>query len=143
MSVTRIFDGELECFIPHIDTIAEGMDNMMDKKKNESEDEEIYVEIELDEKTVTCSIVTIFSVGEKDYIALLPLDENKENHDGNVWIYGYAEDGDDEDTEPDLIYIKDDDEYEAASDAFEEYLDSQDFDELIDEDDSDEDTTND
>ncbi|HOO79755.1 MAG TPA: DUF1292 domain-containing protein [Lachnospiraceae bacterium] len=116
---------------------------MMDKKKNESEDEEIYVEIELDDKTVTCSIVTIFSVGEKDYIALLPLDENKENHDGNVWIYGYVEDGDDEDTEPDLIYIKDDDEYEAASDAFEEYLDSQDFDELIDEDDSDEDTTND
>lgn len=107
----------------------------MSKKNQEFADEEMYVEIELDEGTVNCSIVTIFSVGEKDYIALLPLDENGENHDGEVWIYGYNEDENDPNAEPDLIYIADEDEYEAASDAFDEYLDSQEFDELVDDDD--------
>lgn len=94
-------------------------------------DEEMYVELDLDEGTVTCSIVTIFSVGEKDYIALLPLDENGENTDGDVWIYGYKEDPNDPNAEPEILYIEDEEEYEAAADAFDEYLDSQDFDELV------------
>lgn len=108
----------------------------MDKKKNNQyDDEEMYVEIELDEGTVKCSIVTIFEVDQKDYIALLPLDENGENTDGDVWLYGYKEDENDPDKEPELIYIEDDAEYEAVSDAFDEFLDSQEFDELVDSDD--------
>lgn len=106
--------------------------------KSDFADEEMYVDIELDEGTVTCSIVTIFTSEGKDYIALLPLDENGENNDGEVWIYGYKEDENDPDAEPELIYISDDEEYEKASDAFDEYLDSQEFDELIDDDDDDE-----
>ncbi len=92
------------------------------------DDDEMYVTLNLDEGDVKCAIVTIFSVGEKDYIALLPLDENDENDDGEVWIYGHSED---EDGTPHLRYIEDEEEYEAASDAFDEYLDSQEFDEMV------------
>lgn len=106
----------------------------MGKHSSDNAEEEMYVDIELDEGTVKCSIVTIFSVQDKDYIALLPLDENGENNDGEVWLYGYREDENDPDAEPELIYIEDEEEYEAASDAFDEFLDSQEFDELIDED---------
>ena len=58
------------------------------------DDDEMYVTLSLDEGDVKCAIVTIFSVGDKDYIALLPLDENDENEDGEVWIYGHSEDED-------------------------------------------------
>lgn len=104
----------------------------MSKQKNDEADEEMYIELTLDEGTVKCSIVTIFTVGDKDYIALLPLDENGDNKEGNVWIYGYREDESDPDAEPEIIYIADEEEYEAAADAFDEYLDAQEFDELID-----------
>lgn len=93
--------------------------------------EEMTVDLELEDGTVTCSVVTIFSVGEKDYIALLPLSENRDNADGEVWIYGYSENPDDPNEEPDLRYIDDDEEYEQASDAFDEYLDNCEFDELL------------
>ncbi len=93
--------------------------------------EEMTVELELDEGTVTCSVVTIFSVGEKDYIALLPLNEKGENEDGSVWIYGYSENPNDPNEEPVLRYIEDDEEYEQASDAFDEFLDDNEFDEML------------
>lgn len=94
-------------------------------------DEEMKVTLKLDGGDVTCAVVTIFSVGEKDYIALLPLDENGENTDGEVWIYGYKEDESDPNAEPELFFIHDDEEYEIASDAFDEYLDRSEFDELL------------
>ncbi|MBE5852469.1 MAG: DUF1292 domain-containing protein [Lachnospiraceae bacterium] len=103
------------------------------KKKNQNEiaDEEMTVELTLDDGNVTCAVVTIFSVEANDYIALLPLDEKGENHDGCVWIYGYSENPDDPNEEPELRYIDDDDEYERASDAFDEYLDNSEFDEML------------
>lgn len=95
-------------------------------------DEEMTVTLELDDgSSVTCAVVTILTVKEKDYIVLLPLDENGENQEGEVWFYGYKEDETDPNAEPELIYIEDDDEYEAVADAFDEYLDSQEFDELV------------
>ena len=101
--------------------------------ENLPEDEEMYVTITLDDGVdVKCSIVTIFECEGKDYIALLPLDENGENNDGEVWLYGYKEDENDTDAEPELIYIGDDEEYEKVSDAFDEYLDNVEFDELVD-----------
>lgn len=93
--------------------------------------EEMTVDLELEDGTVTCSVVTIFSVGEKDYIALLPLEEDHDNEEGNVWIYGYSENPDDPNEEPELRYIEDDEEYERASDAFDEYLDQCEFDEIL------------
>jgi uncharacterized protein YrzB (UPF0473 family) len=100
--------------------------------ENNYAEEEMTVDLELENgENVTCAVITILTVNEKDYIVLLPLDENGENHDGEVWFYGYKEDESDPNAEPELIYIADDEEYEAVSDAFDEYLDNQEFDELI------------
>lgn len=101
---------------------------------NHFAEEEMTVTLELDDNSeVTCAVVTILTVSEKDYIVLLPLDENGDNEDGEVWFYGYREDENDPNAEPELLYIEDDAEYEAVADAFDEYLDNQEFDELIEE----------
>lgn len=98
--------------------------------------EEMTVELDLDDGTsVTCAVVTILTVSNRDYIALLPLNENGDNADGEVWFYRYSENPDDPNEEPELEYIDDDDEYEAVADAFDEYLDASEFDELVDEED--------
>lgn len=100
-------------------------------QKNDN-DEEMTVSMTLEDGTeVTCAIVTILTVDSKDYIVLLPLDENGENSDGEVWIYGYKEDENDPNAEPELIYIHDEAEYEAVSDAYDEFLDNVEFDELL------------
>lgn len=104
------------------------------EKKNDYDDEEMTVELELEDGTnVNCAIITILTVEGKDYIALLPLNENGENEDGEVWFYAYSENPDDPDEEPVLDYIEDDDEYEKVADAFDEYLDNCEFDELVEE----------
>jgi len=103
-------------------------------KNKDYEDEEMTVELELEDGTnVNCAVITIITVEKKDYIALLPLDENGENSDGEVWFYRYSENPDDPNEEPVLDYIDDDEEYEKVTDAFDEYLDNCEFDELIDE----------
>ncbi len=97
----------------------------------ESNDEEMTVTLDLEDgSSVECAIVTILTVNNQDYIALLPLDENGENEDGEVWFYRYSENEDDPNEEPVLDYIDDDDEYEAVADAFDEFLDTQEFDEI-------------
>lgn len=107
----------------------------MGQNRNESpEDEEMTVELELEDgTTVNCAIVTILTVENKDYIALLPLNEDGINEEGEVWFYRYSENPDDPNEEPDLDYIDDDDEYDKVADAFDEYLDKCEFDELVEE----------
>lgn len=79
-----------------------------------------------DDTVVECAILTVFPAGEREYIALLPLDENGENQEGEVFIYRFQEDGPEG---PTLENIEDDDEYELAADAFDEMLDQAEFDE--------------
>lgn len=101
-------------------------------KKNDFEEEEMTVELELDDGTnVNCAVITIISVNSRDYIVLLPLNDKGDNEDGEVWFYRYSENPDDPNEEPVLDYIDDDDEYEAVADAFDEYLDNCEFDEII------------
>ena len=101
--------------------------------KEELDKEEMTVELELDDGSkVTCAVVTILTVAGKDYIALLPLNENGENTEGEVWFYRYHEDENDVNAEPELEFIEDDEEYEIVADAFDEYLDNAEFDELVD-----------
>ena len=103
---------------------------------NSYDAEEMTVDLDLEDGTsVTCAVITILTVSDQDYIVLLPLDENGDNADGEVWFYRYSENPDDPNVEPELVYIDDDDEYEAVADAFDEYLDASEFDELVDEDD--------
>lgn len=96
-------------------------------------DEEMTVTLELDDgSSIECAVITILEVDGKDYIVLLPLDENGDNEDGEVWFYGYSENPDDPDEEPELSYIDNEEEYEKVADAFDEYLDNAEFDELVD-----------
>lgn len=100
----------------------------------EDNDEEMTVTLDLEDGTsVNCAIVTILTVGKQDYIVLLPLEEDGQNHDGMVWFYRYHENESDPNEEPELVYIEDDEEYEIVSDAFDEYLDNVEFDEFMDE----------
>ncbi|MBD5527499.1 MAG: DUF1292 domain-containing protein [Lachnospiraceae bacterium] len=100
--------------------------------KYEEPTEEMTVELSLDNgQDVTCAVITILEVEKQDYIVLLPLDEKGENHDGEVWFYRYSENPDDPNEEPTLDYIDNDEEYEKVADAFDEFLDDQEFDELL------------
>lgn len=102
-------------------------DEIRDMDDNTPE-EEMTVELELDDgRVVNCAVITILEVEKKDYIALLPLDEKGENTDGEVWFYRYKEDENDPNVEPELTYIEDDDEYDAVADAFDEFLDNEEF----------------
>lgn len=96
-------------------------------------EEEITVTLTLeDDSEIECEVVTVFEAAGKSYIALLPL-EGPDQDTGNVYLYGFKEV---EGGEPELIDITDDEEYEAAADAFEEYLDNLEFDELVEEEDN-------
>lgn len=107
--------------------------NEKNNTQEELEKEEMTVDLELDDGSqVTCAVVTILTVSDRDYIALLPLDENGENTEGEVWFYRYSENPKDPNEEPELGYIEDDEEYEAVADAFDEFLDAAEFDELVD-----------
>lgn len=111
--------------------------NIPPNTDHDYEAEEMTVDLDLDDGTsVTCAVITILTVSDQDYIVLLPLDESGENSEGEVWFYRYRENPDDPDEEPELMYIEDDEEYEAVAEAFDEYLDSAEFDELIDEEDA-------
>ena len=94
-------------------------------------DEEMTVTLTLDDGTeLECVVLTIFEAGEKEYIALLPLD-GREAEDGEVYLYRYVEDIN---GNPDLENIDSDEEYEIVADAFDELLDSAEHDELVSED---------
>ena len=91
----------------------------------------MYPFMTLDDGTeLECVVLTIFEAGEKEYIALLPLD-GREAEDGEVYLYRYVEDIN---GNPDLENIDSDEEYEIVADAFDELLDSAEYDELVSED---------
>ena len=109
----------------------------MGRRKNQDneidEREDITVTLTLDDdRELECASITIFEAGGRDYIALLPLNEDGENTEGEVWFYRYSENPKDPNEEPALGYIEDDEEYEAVADAFDEFLDTAEFDELVD-----------
>jgi uncharacterized protein YrzB (UPF0473 family) len=87
------------------------------------------ITLSLDDGTeLNCIVLEIFTVDDKEYIALSP--EESEEEDDNVFLYRYIQE---EDGEPQLLNIDDDDEFEAVADAFEELLDSQEYDDMFDE----------
>ena len=93
-------------------------------------EENLTVTLTLDnDEVLECAVLTIFSAGDRQYIALLPLEDAEDTNEGDLFIYRFEED---ENGEPTLDNIEDDDEYELAADAFDEWLDEQDFEELED-----------
>ena len=94
-----------------------------------NENEELTVTLTLDnDEELECAVLTILETEGQEYIALLPLDEDGNNEDGQVFLYRFF--GSSEDEEPVLENIEDDDEYERAADKFDEWLDSQEYEEL-------------
>ncbi len=103
---------------------------------NDAYDEEEIVTLTLDDdSTIDCVVCGYFEADGQDYIALLPT-EGEDADKGQVYLYRYAEDSY---GEPILENIEDDEEFEVASDAFDQMLDSMEFDELVDGEDSGED----
>ena len=91
-------------------------------------EEEMTVTLTMDDGSeVECVVLTIFEAGERDYIALLPMD-SADAEEGEVYLYRYSEPQE----EPTIV---DDEEYEIVEDAFDELLDAQEYDELIGEED--------
>ena len=106
-----------------------GQDPM--NEENMEEQPEMTVTLTLDDGTeLECVVLTIFPAGEREYIALLPM-QGAEAEEGEVYLYRYTET---EDRQPNLENIEDDDEYEIVADAFDELLDAEEYDELVGED---------
>ena len=104
----------------------------MSENKQQSDQVEEFdtVTLSLDDGTEEeCAILTIYQAAGRNYIALLPLDENGDDRDGEVYIYRLNDDT--PNGEPELENIEDDEEFEAASEGFDEWLDSQEYDELV------------
>lgn len=84
----------------------------MEKEHNLLESDVVTLTLDDDEE-IECAIITTFNMDSTEYIALLPLDEDGGNEDGDVWIYRFIRDttgGSDHD----LQNIEDDDEYDRA-----------------------------
>ena len=76
-----------------------------------------------------CIVLNVFPVNNREYIALLPMnDEGHVEEDAQIFLYRFEELGDDE---VNLETIEEDDEFELVSDYFDEMLDEQEFNELF------------
>lgn len=107
-----------------------------DCENTEGLEDAMTVTLTLDnDQEIECTVLTIFPVRDQKYIALLPISEMDEDEEGEVYLYRFFEG---EGQELSLENIEDDDEYEAVADAFEEFLDAQEFDEMMEEDDEEE-----
>lgn len=101
----------------------------MANNTNDNEElDQIVLTLE-DNSELVCDVIAYFPCDDKNYVALLPADDP----DSDFFLYRYVEKGD----EIELEDIEDDDEFEAASDAFDELLDEADFDEMLGDDDED------
>lgn len=75
-----------------------------------NENESITVTLTLDnDEELECAVLGIFEADSRDYIALLPLDENGDDEDSQVYLYRYIDNGEEE--EPGLENILDDAEF--------------------------------
>ena len=91
---------------------------------NENESLTVTLTLENNEE-LECAVLNIFEADEKEYIALLPLDENGDNTDGQIYMYRFIDNGEEE--EPGLENIEEDEEFDRVSAVFNEWLDTQDF----------------
>ena len=91
---------------------------------NENESLTVTLTLENNEE-LECAVLNIFEAEEKEYIALLPLDENGDNTDGQIYLYRFIDNGEEE--EPGLENISEDEEFDRVSAIFNEWLDTQDF----------------
>lgn len=93
-----------------------------DENCNHDQEEMEVMYLTLDDDTeLECEVLGIFEVEEKEYIALLPIDEEE------VLLYEYVEL---EDEDFDLLPIEDESEFELISEAFTALYSGEDEEEL-------------
>ena len=63
----------------------------MEKEHNLLESDVVTLTLD-DDVEIECAIITTFNMDSTEYIALLPLDEDGGNEDGDVWIYRFIRD---------------------------------------------------
>lgn len=109
---------------------------MSDNRPNDFMDEEVdrsHITLTLeDDSEMDCAVLGVFPAGGRDYIALLPEDAGE---DGEVIIYRFTEL---ENDEIQLDNIETDEEFEVVEEAFDEFMDEQEFDDLFGEEEEDE-----
>ena len=77
-----------------------------------------------DGSDLVCDVISVFPVNDKNYIALLP---SNDDPDAEIFLYRFIENGE----EIELENIEDDEEFDMVSDAFDELLDAAEFDEMV------------
>jgi len=83
-----------------------------ENEKNFIEEEEDVITLEFEDgEEVVCTILGVFDVNDKEYIALIP-----EDGTDDVYLYGYKEINEEE---YELIDIEDDAEFELVAKEFE------------------------
>ena len=88
------------------------------------ENDEITVTLTLeDDSELECVVLTTLEAAGRQYMALLPITE-----EGEVYLYRYTQSAD---GLPVLENIETDEEYDAAAEAFDSWLDDQEYDELV------------
>jgi len=92
-------------------------------------DEDILTITLEDGTEVDCAVLAMFPVEEKNYIALLPIDE--EEDEGEVYFYEYKDSQDG----IELFSIESDDDYEKVTASFDELIEEADLEELLDDED--------
>ncbi|MBO5572923.1 MAG: DUF1292 domain-containing protein [Clostridium sp.] len=105
------------------------MEMAVDMEEFDSEEMDT-VTVSLDDgRELECVVLAIYEAGEGQYIALLP-EEEVDEEESTVFLYRYYED---ENGEPQLDNIADDEEYNAASVAFNQILNDAGYDDIVDE----------
>lgn len=89
--------------------------------RNLEETHDIIVLTLDDDSEVECVVLQIFQVADKEYIALMPVEElEKEEEQTEVLLYRFSES---EEGEPNLANIETDEEYELVAETFSQILD--------------------
>ena len=89
-------------------------------------DTEDTITLSLDQGDVECAIMASFPIGDKDYVALLPLSKVEGVEEDEVLLYSYTREGE----EFQLQEITDEDEFELVADTFDEMLDEAAFEDM-------------
>ena len=91
-----------------------------------NENEALTVTLTLDnDEELECDVLTIFEADGQQYIALLPQNSEGDDEDGQIYLYRLIDNGGGE--EPGLENILDDEEFERVSEAFNDWMEEQDF----------------
>ena len=91
-------------------------------------DQDMHITLTMDDEEIECIVLNTFEVSDQTYVSLLPLDADDEDEDETeVYLFRLSTTAS---GEPDLQPIEDETEYELVEDAFDEWLDAQEFEEF-------------